>query len=186
MQKNLNSRNYKKKKIPELDHEKYLKMMTIKNVAEKYGFSEHTVYNWVSRDGLKHIRNGQGSKILIKQADVEAFIDAWYGDEPRMMWMAHGCIWLGCEEFSEIDLTIQAKPDYLPDGWEHLVISKGWLADKVMPAAHVSGWLCPKHYAELLNLLKKDEVEEPDKDTAPGKGLENEERHDINVNADRA
>ena len=173
MQKNLNSRNYKKKKIPESDYDKYLKMMTVKNVAEKYGFSEHTVYNWINRDGLKHIRNGQGSKILIKRADVEAFIDAWYGDAPRMLWMAHHCVWLGCQEFPEIDLTIQAQPDYLPEGWEHLVLSKGWQDDKVMASRDFGGWLCPKHYAELLGLLKKDESKEQDADTAPEKG-ENE------------
>jgi len=54
------------------------KMLSVKRVAEKYGFSIHTVYNWVHRDGLKHVKHGPGGKIIIRQYDVEAFIKKWY------------------------------------------------------------------------------------------------------------
>ena len=143
-------------------------MMSVKHVAEKYGFSIHTVYNWVNINGLKHVRHGPGKKILIKQADVEAFIDTWY-PEPGIIGMAYRCEWLGCEERVFIDYTVNGRPDYLPDVWQRLIISKNLLADKVMSAPHVSGFLCPKHYEELLSLLKKDEVEEQSQNEASGK-----------------
>jgi hypothetical protein len=76
---------------------------------------------------------------------------------------------LGCEEHVFIDYTATGRPDYLPDGWQRLIISKNLLADKVMSAPHVSGYLCPKHYEELLSLLKKDEVEEQSQNEASGK-----------------
>ena len=174
------SRNYKRKKNIKSDD---TKMLSVNHVAEKYGFSLHTVYNWIKRDGLKHVRHGPGKKILIKQADVEAFIDTWY-PEPGIIGMAFPCKWLGCEEHVFIDYTVNGRPDYLPDGWQRLIISKNLMADKILSTPHISGYLCPKHYEELLGLLKKHESEEPDKDMAPGKGSENEERHDINVNTD--
>jgi len=167
----IEDKKYKRKK--NVIQKGIVPMLSIKMVSEKYGFHPQTVRNWVNRDGLKSVKHGTGNKVFIRQDDVEAFIDTWYGDEPRMLWMAHHCVWLGCEEISEIDLTIHAKPDHLPEGWEHLVLSKGWQDDKVMASRDFGGWLCPKHHAELLSLLKKDEGEEPDTDTAPEKG-ENE------------
>ena len=93
---------------------------------------------------------------------------------------------MGCQEVLQIDCTITGRPDYLPNGWQRLIVSNGFLGTKIIPAKNYGGWLCPKHYAELLSLLKKDEGKEQDTDTAPGKGLENEKRDDINVNVDSA
>ena len=165
MVSNQEPRNYKRKKNIKSND---TKMLSVKRVAEKYGFSLHTVYNWIARDGLKHIRHGPGAKILIKQNDVEDFIYTWYGT-PGIIGMAFPCKWLGCEEHVFIDYTVNGRPDYLPDGWQRLIISKNLLADKVMSAPHVSGYLCPKHYEELLSLLKKDEVEEQSQNETSGK-----------------
>ena len=155
MESNQESRNYKRKKNIKSDD---TKMMSINRVAEKYGFSLHTVYNWVNRDGLKHVRHGPGGKIVIKQSDVEAFIDRWYGPDVGngIIMMDIPCRWSECEERVQIDFTEKGHPDHLPEGWERLVLSKGFLVDKVMPESNFDGWLCDKHYKELLNLLKKD------------------------------
>jgi hypothetical protein len=143
-------------------------MLSIKMISEKYHFHPQTIRNWVNRDGLKSVKHGQGDKVFIRQDDVEDFIYTWYGT-PGIIGMAFPCKWLGCEEHVFIDYTVTGCLDYLPDGWQRLIISKNLLADKVMSAPHVSGYLCPKHYEELLSLLKKDEVEEQSQNEASGK-----------------
>jgi len=166
----IDDKKYKRKK--NVIQKGNVPMLSIKMVSERYGFHPQTVRNWVNRDGLKFVKHGQGDKVFIRQDDVEAFIDTWY-PEPGIIGMAFSCKWLGCKEHVFIDYTVNGRPDYLPDGWQRLIISNNLLADKVMSAPHVSGYFCPKHYAELLSLLKKDEGEDPDTNTAPEKG-ENE------------
>jgi len=168
LESNQESRNYKRKKNIKSDD---TKMLSINRVADKYGFSLHTVYNWINRDGLKHIRHGPGGKIVIKQSDVEAFIEKWYGyaEKKGIIGMVVPCSWLGCNEFSSIDATVKDLPDNLPEGWKRLVISNSRLADKVMPTAEFDCWLCPKHYQELVSLLNKSELNVEDKSTAQEK-----------------
>jgi len=55
-------------------------MLSVKRISEKYGFHANTVYAWVTRDRLRHVRHGPGRKIFIRQDDVEAFIQQWYED----------------------------------------------------------------------------------------------------------
>jgi len=59
------------------------------------------------------------------------------------------CGWVGCQE----SLAVKGSPEYLPEGWQRLVVTKGFKAKNLLPA-DVDGWLCPKHYKELLSLLK--------------------------------
>ncbi len=75
LESNQESRKNKRKKIIKWDN---VNMLPVKHVAEKYGFSVHTVYNWISRDKLKSEKHEPGGKVFIKQNDVEAFIKKWY------------------------------------------------------------------------------------------------------------
>lgn len=53
-------------------------MLSVRQIAKRYGFHPNTVYNWVNRDGLPAVRHGPGGKILVRQDQVEAFIKQWY------------------------------------------------------------------------------------------------------------
>ena len=57
---------------------KTIVMMSVERIAEKYGFSVSTVYNWVKRDKLRHVRHGPGGKLFIRKSDVEKFLKTWY------------------------------------------------------------------------------------------------------------
>lgn len=64
------------------------------------------------------------------------------------------CAWAGCEEQHPIPKGSDSI-DSLPEGWRLLVVAKGSLFDrKNLMNADVDGSLCPKHYKELLSLLK--------------------------------
>lgn len=78
MGSNQEPRKYKRKKNVISGN---AKMLSVKRVADKYGFSIHTVYNWVHRDGLKHVKHGPGGKIFIRQDVVERFIKSWYAED---------------------------------------------------------------------------------------------------------
>ena len=75
MASNQEARKYKKKKTIMLGN---AKILSVQRVAKRYGFSVHTVYNWVHRDGMRHVKHGPGGKIFVRQDDVEAFIKQWY------------------------------------------------------------------------------------------------------------
>lgn len=75
MVSNQDSRKYKKKKTVPMGN---ANMLSVQRIAKKYGFSVHTVYNWVHRDGIRHVKHGPGGKIFIRQSVVEAFIKKWY------------------------------------------------------------------------------------------------------------
>jgi len=53
-------------------------MLSVKHISQKYRFHPNTVYAWVTRDGLRHVRHGPGGKIFIRQDDLERFIQQWY------------------------------------------------------------------------------------------------------------
>ena len=53
-------------------------MLSVKEIAKRYGFHENTVRSWVTEDELRHIRYGPGGKIFIAEKDVEIFIRKYY------------------------------------------------------------------------------------------------------------
>ena len=67
----INDRKWRRKPNP-------IPYLSVKDVASKYGFSVHTVYNWVSRDGLPAFKRGVGNRLYLRQADVDAFIEKNY------------------------------------------------------------------------------------------------------------
>jgi len=73
-----------------------------------------------------------------------------HNEKPGVIGIAGPCRWLDCQEYFQV----KGSPDFLPDGWHRLVVSKAIKAKNLLPA-DVDGWLCPKHYEELLSSLKK-------------------------------
>ena len=55
-----------------------VRMLSVRKIAEEYGFHENTVRRWVTDDGLKCVRYGPGNKIFIAEKDVEKFINKHY------------------------------------------------------------------------------------------------------------
>ena len=58
--------------------ESTIRMLSVRDIAAKYGFHENTVRRWVRDDGLRCIRYGSGNKIFIAKKDVENFVGKWY------------------------------------------------------------------------------------------------------------
>jgi len=42
-------------------------MLSVKDVAERYGFHPNTARAWASRDGLRHVRHGPGGKMFFRK-----------------------------------------------------------------------------------------------------------------------
>ncbi len=55
-----------------------IKMLSVREIARRYGFHENTVRRWVTEDGLQSIRYGPGNKIYIAEEEVENFIKEYY------------------------------------------------------------------------------------------------------------
>ena len=55
-----------------------IKMLSVKEIAKRYGFHENTVRSWVAEDELRYIRYGPGGKIFIAEKDVEIYIRKYY------------------------------------------------------------------------------------------------------------
>ena len=55
-----------------------IRMLSVQEIARRYGFHENTVRRWVTEDGLKCIRYGPGNKIYIAEKDVIKFIKKYY------------------------------------------------------------------------------------------------------------
>lgn len=53
-------------------------MLSVKEIALRYGFHENTIRRWVKDDDLRCIYYGPGNKIFIAKKDVEAFIKKYY------------------------------------------------------------------------------------------------------------
>lgn len=48
-------------------------LMTVKEISEQFGISSKTIYRW--RDnGLIHLQNGPGGKLLIKRENLENYL----------------------------------------------------------------------------------------------------------------
>jgi transposase len=55
-----------------------VRMLSVRAIAQKYGFHENTVRRWVNDDKLRNIRYGPGNKIYIAERDVNRFIKKFY------------------------------------------------------------------------------------------------------------
>ena len=55
-----------------------VRMLTVREIAETYGFHENSVRRWVTEDGLKSLSYGPGNKIFIAKKDVDKFIRQYY------------------------------------------------------------------------------------------------------------
>ncbi len=55
-----------------------VKLLSVREIARRYGFHENTVRSWVTKDGLRCINYGPGNKIYIAEKDVEKFIKRYY------------------------------------------------------------------------------------------------------------
>jgi hypothetical protein len=65
----------------------------------------------------------------------------------------HICAWIGCKEIYEIKGGIDSI--HPPAGWRLIFVTKGDIGEvKNIIEADVDGVLCPKHFKELLALLK--------------------------------
>jgi len=53
-------------------------MLSVREIARRYGFHENTVRRWVTEDGLQSIRYGPGNKIYIAEEEVDNFIKEYY------------------------------------------------------------------------------------------------------------
>lgn len=70
------------------------------------------------------------------------------------------CAWLGCHEEYPIPKG-SSSVDSMPEGWRSLVVAKGSLFDpRNILHADVDGSLCPKHYRQLLSILKIGQVKD--------------------------
>jgi len=58
-----------------------IRMLSVKAIAQRYGFHENTVRRWVTEDELRCIRYGPGNKIFIAEGDVDDFIQKYYYSE---------------------------------------------------------------------------------------------------------
>jgi excisionase family DNA binding protein len=55
-----------------------IKLLSVREIARRYGFHENTVRRWVAEDGLRAIRYGPGNKIYIAERDLEKFYKKYY------------------------------------------------------------------------------------------------------------
>jgi len=55
-----------------------IKLHSVKDISEKYQFHPNTVRSWIHRDGLRCYRKGPGGKILIREDDLNDFLDEFY------------------------------------------------------------------------------------------------------------
>jgi excisionase family DNA binding protein len=53
-------------------------MLSVREIARRYGFHENTVRRWVSDGDIRFIRYGPGGKIFIAEEAVENFIRQYY------------------------------------------------------------------------------------------------------------
>ena len=55
-----------------------VKILSVREIADTYGFHENTVRRWVNEDGLKSVKYGPGNKMFIAKKDVDKFIRRYY------------------------------------------------------------------------------------------------------------
>jgi excisionase family DNA binding protein len=70
----LSKRRLRKNVIPPSS----FKLLSVRDIARRYGFHENTVRRWVTEDELRCIRYGPGKKIYITEKDVDRFIKRFY------------------------------------------------------------------------------------------------------------
>ena len=55
-----------------------IRLWSVNDIREQYGFHPNTVRAWIHRDGLRHYRKGPGGKIHIREDDLLDFITRVY------------------------------------------------------------------------------------------------------------
>ena len=58
-----------------------LRLYSVAEISQKYGFHANTIRLWVHRDGLRYYRKGRGGKIYIREDDLKDFFARYYGYE---------------------------------------------------------------------------------------------------------
>ena len=62
---------------------KNLRVITIEEVTEKYGFHPNTITSWL-KQGLRHYREGRGRKVYIFVSDLQGYLDEHYAKKRPM------------------------------------------------------------------------------------------------------
>ena len=55
-----------------------VRLYSVAEISELFGFHANTVRSWVHRDGLRHYRKGPGGKIYISEDDLKDFLARFY------------------------------------------------------------------------------------------------------------
>ncbi|MFC1968610.1 helix-turn-helix domain-containing protein [Chloroflexota bacterium] len=55
-----------------------IRAYSVQEICDQFDFHPNTVRLWVHRDGLRHYRKGPGGKILIREDDLNEFLDRFY------------------------------------------------------------------------------------------------------------
>ena len=55
-----------------------VRLYSVEELSQLYGFHPNTVRLWVHRDGLRHYRKGRGGKIYIRDDDLKDFFAKFY------------------------------------------------------------------------------------------------------------
>ena len=63
----------RKRKNPRL-----ITVYSVQEISKKYHCHPNTVRAWVHRDKLRHHRKGPGRRILIREDDLNEFLDRFY------------------------------------------------------------------------------------------------------------
>jgi excisionase family DNA binding protein len=69
-----NRRRLRKNVIPPSS----VRLLSVSEIARRYGFHENTVRRWVTEDEIRCIRYGPGNKIYIEERVVDEFIKRFY------------------------------------------------------------------------------------------------------------
>ena len=55
-----------------------IRLYSVNEISELFGFHPNTVRLWIHRDGLRHYRKGAGGKIYIREDDLKDFLAKFY------------------------------------------------------------------------------------------------------------
>ena len=55
-----------------------IRLLSVREISDRYEFHPNTVRAWVHRDGLRHYRKGPGGKMLIREDDLLDFLTKVY------------------------------------------------------------------------------------------------------------
>jgi len=55
-----------------------LRLYSVGEISEQFGFHPNTIRLWIHRDKLRHYRKGRGGKIYIREDDLRDFLARCY------------------------------------------------------------------------------------------------------------